>query len=74
VQLAGQAAGDAGAEDFRDLLGRKAPQAQLATALEEARDGEVAFEDEVATVLDLADGIEAPQVHGGSLPPGELRT
>src|SRR5438128_2167010 len=74
VQLAGQAAGDTGAEDFRDLLGRKAPQAQLATALEEAMDGEVAFEDEIAAVLDLTDGIEASQVHGGPLPPGEFRT
>src|SRR5215469_12049560 len=48
VQLAGQAAGDPGAEDFRDLLGRKTPQAQFATALEEAMNGEVAFEDEIA--------------------------
>src|SRR5207249_3509037 len=65
VQLAGQAAGDAGAEDFRDLLGRETPQTQLATALEEAMDGEVAFEDEIAAVLDLTNSIEAPQVHGG---------
>ena len=39
------------------FLGRKAPQAQLATALEEAMDGKVALEDEIATVLDLAGGI-----------------
>src|SRR5437867_11023107 len=74
VQLAGQAAGDAGAEDFRDLLGRETPQTQLATALEEAMDGEVAFEDEIAAVLDLTNSIEAPQVHGGPLPPGKFRT
>jgi hypothetical protein len=72
VQLAGQAAGDAGAEDFRDLLGGEAPQPQLAGALEEAMDGKVALEDEIPAVLDLTDGVEAPQVHGGSLPPGEL--
>src|SRR5438094_7740256 len=48
AQLAGQPAGDPGAEDFRDLLGNKAPQPQLAGALEEATDGEIAFEDEVA--------------------------
>src|SRR5207245_7613686 len=64
VELAWQAPGEAGAEDFRDLLSRKAPQPQLARALEEAMDGKVAFEDEIAAVLDLADGIEAPQVHG----------
>src|SRR5437667_12489420 len=74
VELAWQAAGEAGAKDFRDLLGGETPQAQLATALEEAMDGKVALEDEIATVLDLADGVEATQVHGGPLPPGELRT
>src|SRR6202049_3534684 len=74
VELAWQAAGEAGAEDFRDLLGRKAPQPQLAGALEEAMDGEGGLEEEIATVLDLADGVEAPQVHRGPLPPGELRT
>jgi len=73
VQLAGQSAGDPGAEDFRDFLGGEAPQAQLTTALEEAIDGKVTLEDEIAAVLDLADGIEASQVHSGSLPPGKLR-
>src|SRR5438552_1659632 len=56
VELAWQAAGEAGAEDFRDLLSRKAPQPQLARALEEAMDGEEAFEDELSAVLALGDG------------------
>src|SRR5438477_10837481 len=72
--LAWQSAGEAGAKDFRDLLGGETPEPQLTTALEEAVDGKVALEDEIATVLDLADGVEAPQVHRGPLPPGELRT
>ena len=55
-------------------MGGQAPQPQLTAALEEAMDGEVAFEDEIAAVLDLADGVEAAQVQGGPLPPGELRT
>src|SRR5438874_9954916 len=74
VELAWQAAGEAGAKDFRDLLGGETPEPQLTTAFEEAMDGEVALEDEIATVLDLADGVEATQVHGDPLPPGELRT
>ena len=37
-------------------------------------DGEVTFEDEIAAVLDLADGVEATQVHGGPFSPRELRT
>src|SRR5438105_3965131 len=74
VELAWQAAGEAGAKDFRDLLGGETPEPQLTTVFEEAMDGEVALEDEIATVLDLADGVEATQVHGGPLPPGELRT
>jgi hypothetical protein len=36
-------------------------------------DREVSFEDEVAAVLDLTDGIESAQVHGRALMSGELR-
>src|SRR5437899_12181966 len=56
VELAWQAAGEAGAEDFRDLLRRKAPQSQLARALEEAMAGEAGFEDEIPAMLALAGG------------------
>src|SRR5207253_11242611 len=61
VQLAWQAAGDSGGEDFRDLVGGGAPQRRLAGAVEEAIDGKVAFEDEVAAVVHLTDGVEALQ-------------
>ncbi|MGH9962008.1 MAG: hypothetical protein ACREBC_33580, partial [Pyrinomonadaceae bacterium] len=44
--------GQAAAEDLRDLVGRHAPQSQLTAALEDLVDREVAFEDEVAAVLD----------------------
>jgi hypothetical protein len=37
-------------------------------------DGKVTFEDEVATVLNLADGVEAGQVHLVPFFFGELRT
>src|SRR5215470_9168661 len=72
VQLASEPAGESGAEDFGDLVGGQAPEPQLTTALEETMDGEVAFENEVPAILHLAHGVEAPQVHGGSLTPGEL--
>src|SRR5215472_16978678 len=71
VQLAAESAGDPGAEDLRDLVSGEAPQPQLTTALEEAMDGKVAFENEVAAIFHLADGVEAPQVHGGPLSAGE---
>src|SRR5215469_1419114 len=72
MQLASEPAGESGTEDFRDLVGGQTPQSQLTTALEQAMDGEVAFENEIAAILHLTDGVEAPPVHGGSLTPGEL--
>ena len=51
------------AEDLADAVGREPPQADLAAALEDLVDGEVAFEDEVPAVFDLRDGIEPRQVH-----------
>jgi len=47
------------AEDRSDLVGAEPPQAELAAALEQLVDGEVALEDEVAAILDLRDGVEA---------------
>src|SRR6516162_1530422 len=62
-----------GAEDQSDLVGAEPPQAEFAAALEQLVDGEVAFEDEVAAVLDLRDGVEARQVELGALLLRELR-
>src|SRR3972149_3124921 len=53
---------DAGAEDLRYLVGGETPQPQLAAALEDFVNRKVALEDEVAAVLDLADGVETAQV------------
>ena len=61
-----------GAEDLGDLVGAKAPQPQLATALEDLVDRKVALEDEVAAVFDLADGVEAAQVDPLAFFDGEL--
>ena len=47
------------AEDVGDLVGSQPRQAEFAAAFEEFVDGKVALEDEVATILDLGDRIEA---------------
>src|SRR5215813_3569445 len=47
------------AEDLSDFVRRQPPQAELAAAFEQLVDGEVALEDEVATILDLGDRIKA---------------
>ena len=56
------------------LLRGQAPQPELAAPLKDFVDGEVPFEDEVAAVLDLGDGVEARQVHAAALLLGELRS
>jgi hypothetical protein len=58
-ELALHPAIEARAEDLGDLGGGEPPQADLAAALEELVDGKVPLEDEIATILDLIDGIEA---------------
>ena len=55
------------AEDLADAVGGQAPGADLATARENVVHGEVAFEDEIPAVLDLADGVEPRQVHLAAL-------
>src|SRR5262249_35949135 len=47
------------AEDLSDFVRRQPPQAELAAAFKQLVDGEVALEDEVATILDLGDRIKA---------------
>ena len=58
-QLAAHAAIEPRAEDRSDLVGAEPPQAELAAALEQLMDREVALEDEVAAILDLRDGVQA---------------
>src|SRR5689334_18948972 len=72
AQLAAQLLRQPHAEEFRDPVGRQPPEPDLAAALENLMDREVALEDEVAAVLDLSDGIKARQVHLLALPWGEL--
>ncbi len=72
MELASKAPSHPQAKDFRDLVCTQRQKSQLAGALEDLVDGEVLAEDEVATVLHLADGVESSQVHGGAFSPGEL--
>ena len=65
---------DALTEELRDFISRQEQKPQLAGALEEVSDREVALKDEVAAVLNLADGVEARKVHGFSLLLREFRS
>src|SRR5215471_6228582 len=52
-EFTAQALMQAGTEDLADPVGRQPPETDLAAALEDLVNGEVAFEDEVAAVLNL---------------------
>src|SRR5260370_20253658 len=51
------------AEDLADPVRRQPPQADFAASFKDLVNGEVAFENEIAAVLDLRDGVEAGQAH-----------
>lgn len=57
-QFAAQPLVQSDAEDLADAVGGQPPQADLAAALEDFVDGEVALENEIPAVLDLGDGVE----------------
>ena len=60
-------------EELRDFVSGQKQKPQLAGALKEVSDGEVALKDKVAAVLNLADRIEAMKVHRLSLVRREFR-
>src|ERR1700745_2737619 len=62
------------AEEFRDPVGGQSPKPDLAAALENLMDREVALEDEVSAVLYLPDGVKARQVDLFALGWGKLRS
>ena len=72
-QFAAQSFVEPDAEDLADAMGRQPPEPDFTASLEDLVDGEVAFEDEVAAVLDLRDGVEPRQVHLAAFLFGELR-
>ena len=66
-ELALETALEPEAEDLRDLVGAEAIEADITGALEELVDGKVAAENQVVAVLDLLDGVLAPQPDGLAL-------
>jgi hypothetical protein len=61
-------------KEFRDPVGSQSPKADLAAALENLMDREVALEDEVAAVLYLPEGVKAREVDLIALGWGKLRS
>ena len=74
AQFAAQSLMESHAEEFRDPVGGQSPKPDLAAALENLMDREVALEDEVAAVLYLPEGVKARQVDLMALGAGELRS
>src|SRR5438132_1772477 len=72
AELAAKLLSEPHAEEFRDPVGSQSPKADLAAALENLMDREVALEDEVGAVLDLPDGVEAREVDLSALGSCEL--
>ena len=73
-QFTAQSLMESHAEEFGDPVGSQSPEPDLAAALENLMDREVALEDEVAAVLYLSDGVKARQVDLIALGAGELRS
>jgi hypothetical protein len=72
MELSLELAGDALAEDLRDLLGSQFNEAEFTGSLEEFVDGKGLAKDKVQAIFDLAEGIEAAQIHGLTFSFGEL--
>src|SRR5258705_197703 len=72
-QFAAQSLVEPDAEDLANAMGRQTPEPEFTASPEDLVDGEVTFEDEVATVLDLGDGVKPRQVHLAAFLFGELR-
>lgn len=70
-ELALLAARDAKAEDLREAVRGPTQNPQLAGALEEAMNRKMTFEDKIAAVFHLGDGIKAPQIQWRRPPGGK---
>lgn len=72
MELSLKLAGNALAEDLRDLLCGQFKETEFTGSLEEFMDGKGLTKDEVEAIFDLAEGIEAAEVHGFTFSFGEL--
>src|SRR4029434_1604125 len=62
-QFAAQSLVEPDTEHLAGAMCREPPESEFTASLEDLVDGKVAFEDEVAAVLDLRDGVKPRQVH-----------
>ena len=67
-EFAAQSLVEPDAEDLADPVGRQTPEADFAAPLEDLMDGEVALEDEVAAVFDLARWSRSATGSSGRVP------
>jgi hypothetical protein len=74
MELAFELPGNPLAEDLGNLLGGQLQETEFAGAFEKFVNGKGLAKDEVQTIFDLAEGIEAAKIHGLALPFGELGT
>ena len=73
-ELSVKMSSDALAEELRNLLRGQFKETEFAGAFEECVDGKRFAKDKVQTILNLAEGIEAAEVHGLPFSFGELGT
>ena len=74
MELPLEMAGNALAEDLRDFLGGQFNETEFTGSFEEFVDGKGFSKDKVQTIFDLAEGIEATEIHGLAFSFGELGT
>lgn len=74
MELPFEMPGNTLAEDLRDFLGGQLKETEFAGAFEEFVDRKGFAEDKVETIFNLAEGIEAAEVHGLTFSFGELGT
>ena len=74
LQFAADPFGEPEPEDLRDFIGRQPEQADVAGALEELVDRQMATKDEVPAVLDLLERVMPTEVDRGAIFLGKFRT
>lgn len=72
MELTGKETGNAGPEKLGDGIGTHRGESTFAGAPEQAVDGEVTVEDQIARPLDLRDEVVPVQAHAGSFFSGKL--
>src|SRR3974377_283876 len=74
MELAGKSTGNAVPEELGDGVGRNRGESEFTGALEQAVDGEVTVEDQIAAPLHLGDEVVPVQAHAGRFSLRKLRS